>query len=51
MTFNDLKRLIVTFWPHKTAKLNPDSESWDNFTQLPVFGIFNFPFLNLKELH
>ena len=40
--FNDLKRLIVTFWPKKMAKPNTDSESWDNFTQTPSFGCFIF---------
>ena len=51
MTFNDLKRLLVTFWPNKMVKPNTDSESWDNFTQTRAFGFLNFLLLNLKELH
>ena len=48
MTFNDLKRFIVTFRPNKTAKPSTDSESWGNFTQIPSFGFFNLSLLNLK---
>ena len=51
MTCNDLKRLIVTFWPNKMAKPNTDLESWDNFTPTHSFGFLNFSFLNFKELH
>ena len=51
MTCNDLKRLIVTFWPNKKAKPNTVLESWENFTQTHSFGFVNFSLLNLKELH
>ena len=50
MTFNDLKRVIVTFWPHKMAKQNIDSDSTWNLGLTSSFKILKFNQKNFKTL-